>query len=216
MYEAYKAKKWGFVPDYARLDIVYNYGGIYLDTDVELVKNLDCLLKNDAFMGREKSTYINPGLGFGAVQYHEGIKQILRIYDKLSFLREDGSYNITPSPIMNTKFLVEHGAKMEDTEQTVLGIRIYSSEVLCPMNYATGELTITDNTYSIHRYSMSWVDPFIKKWKYREQKIARRIGKDKAKELIRIVSFPDRVLYKIKTLGLRGTINFIKKKRGRN
>lgn len=207
MYQAYKARKWGFVPDFARLDIIYNYGGIYLDTDVELVKNIDNLLNNEAYMGFEKSVYINPGLGFGAVPRHKGIKKILDIYNDLAFVKEDGTLNTTPSPIMNTRFLMNYGVKMEDREQEVLGIKIYPSDYLCPMDYATGEIFMTQNTCSIHRYSMSWIDPATKKWKERERAIARKIGKEKAKKLIRFVSFPDRVMQKVKTLGFKKTIS---------
>ena len=76
MKQAYESKKWGFVPDYARLDIIYNEGGIYLDTDVELTKNLDELLKYDAYMGFEDDIHVSPGLGFGAIKHHEGIKKL--------------------------------------------------------------------------------------------------------------------------------------------
>ena len=71
MKEAYESKKWGFVPDYARLDIVYNYGGIYLDTDVELIKSFDDLLEQEAFIGFENTgteeLYVNCGQGFRCV-----------------------------------------------------------------------------------------------------------------------------------------------------
>lgn len=212
MYEAHQSKKWSFVSDVARLDIIYHYGGIYLDTDVELVRSLDDLLENEAYMGREKSTYIASGLGFGAVPHHDGIKRILDIYDNLVFIKEDGTFNVTPCPLMTTQFLLQYGAKLEDIEQSVLGIRIYPSEVLCPLNYGTGELQLTDRSYSIHRYSMSWVDPFFKKWKLREQKLAKKIGTRNAKRLIPILNFPERVINKFKTLGPRKAMLFIKKK----
>ncbi len=66
MAAAYKEKKWGFVPDYARFDIIYNEGGIYMDTDVEILKPLDNLLSLHGFMGFEEGNYINGGIGFGA------------------------------------------------------------------------------------------------------------------------------------------------------
>lgn len=81
MYEAYKVSKWGFVPDYARLDIIYNYGGIYLDTDVELLKNLDELLYQQAFAGVDSTTWlINLGLGFGAQKQTNIMKELRDLY----------------------------------------------------------------------------------------------------------------------------------------
>lgn len=77
------------------------------------------------------------------------------------------------------------------------------------MSYTTGVINRTSNTYSIHHFSMSWVDPNVRKWHLREQKVARKIGTNAAKKFIRIVSFPDRVVYKFKKLGFRDAINFI-------
>ena len=77
MREAYEAKKWGFVPDYARLDIIYNYGGIYLDTDVELLKSLDEILDCEGFFGFESENLVNLGLGFGAVKGNEIIRDMM-------------------------------------------------------------------------------------------------------------------------------------------
>lgn len=212
MLDAYNSKKWGFVPDYARLDIIYNYGGIYLDTDVELLKNLDDLLENNAFMGREKSNYINPGLGFGAIPHHEGIGKLLHIYDELKFIKEDGSFDLIPSPIRNTEFLQQFGAVLSEEFQEILDISVYPSEYFCPINYATGEIVMCPQTYSIHHYSMSWVDPIIRKWKLREQKFTRKIGRKNAKRIVRILSFPDRVVHKFKVLGIKKTFSFIVKK----
>lgn len=208
MFDAYKAKKWGFVPDYARIDIVYNYGGIYLDTDVEIVRNIDELLQNRAFMGFEEGKSINPGVGFGAEKGHPGLKKILEMYETLEFLKDDGTYNLTPSPVMNSELLKKYGAVMNNNMQEVIGIRLYPSEYLCPMSYTTGIINKTNNTYSIHHFSMSWVDPNVKKWHLREQIVARRIGTVAAKKVIYFISFPDRVVYKIKKIGFRRTIRF--------
>ncbi len=212
MYDAYKAEKWGFVPDYARLDIIYNNGGIYLDTDVELVKSLDELLENEAFMGFESVYYVAPGLGFGAEKGHSGIKQMLDAYEKLEFVRPDGSLDLTPSPIINSAQLVANGAVMNNQMQEVLGIKLYPSEYFCPLNYGTGIFNQTENTFSIHHYNMSWVDDNIKKWHSLEQKITRKAGRDKAKKIIMFVSFPDRVYHKFKKLGFKDTVRFAIKK----
>lgn len=158
MYEAYQAKKWGFVPDFARLDIIYENGGIYLDTDVEIIKSLDSLLDNKCYMGFEDGVHVNPGLGFGAVKHNVMIKKIMdEIYGSLSFLNADNTYNTIPSPNYNTKFLLKHGLKQNNTLQNVSGITIYPTEYLCPKDYNTFKIQTTNNTYSIHHFDMSWV-----------------------------------------------------------
>ena len=102
MKQAYEKRKWGFVPDYARLDIVYNYGGIYLDTDVEIISNIDHLLDNVAFMGFENTGdgkyFVNCGQGFGAVPNNEVIGLMRDNYDDLEFIKKDGTLNMLPSP----------------------------------------------------------------------------------------------------------------------
>lgn len=158
MYEAYKEKRWGFVPEFARLDIIYNNGGIYLDTDVELCKTLDDLLVNEAYMGFEDSSHVNPGLGFGSVK-NNGVllKMMDEIYSNRHFIKDDGSYDTTPSPILNTEFLVKNGLVQNNKKQTVLDMVVYPTEYFCPKNFDTFEINISNNTYSIHHFDMSWV-----------------------------------------------------------
>lgn len=106
-----EAKKWGFVPDYARLDIVYEHGGIYLDTDVELVKNIDELLENKAYMGFEVGgEVVNQGLGYGAEKNFPLIKKMMEeIYGDRKFKLGEGNYDTTPSPTLNVECLLKHG-----------------------------------------------------------------------------------------------------------
>ena len=102
--EAYKAKKWAFVSDYARLKVVYDNGGIYLDTDVELVKPLDILLQEKCYFGEETTGYVNTGLGFGAEKHNPTIDLLLKEYCNKHFTNDDGSYNMDPCPIINHYF----------------------------------------------------------------------------------------------------------------
>ena len=159
MKEAYDAKKWGFVPDFARLDIVYEHGGVYLDTDVELIRNLDDLLHNKAVMGFEDGKMVNPGSCVAAEKNHPALKQLMEMYNHLTFLQEDGSYNLTPSPVMNTDFLLKYGLKQDNTKQIVADITIYPTEYFCPKDFFTGKLTLTNSTYSIHWFNASWQAP---------------------------------------------------------
>lgn len=111
MEQAYKAQKWGFVPDYARLDVINRYGGIYLDTDVELVRGLDDLLGYKAFCGFQTGALVNFGQGFGAEKNQEIIKKVMSLYDDLEFIMEDGSLNMVASPKYLTDILMELGLK---------------------------------------------------------------------------------------------------------
>lgn len=209
MYQAYQEKKWAFVSDYARLDIIYEYGGIYLDTDVEIIKNIDILLNNSAFMGFEEGKYINSGLGMGAELYHEGIKSIKELYNSLIFRNKDGTLNMLPTPQIITDFLKKNGAILNDSFQVVLGISIYPSEFFCPMSYSTGEICQTNNTFSIHHFHASWQTENEKKIVDLQRKISKIVGNRIGFKLAMIFFLPRRIILKIKTYGIKIILNLI-------
>ena len=155
--------KWAFVSDYARFDILYREGGIYFDTDVEVIAPFDDIVERGPFMGWEKSPAgvgVNPGLGMGAPAGHPFYRQVLDHYASVPYLGPDG----TPLPgtvVMHvTNQLLKHGLTLEDTFQTVAGINIYPHDYFNPLADATGRLTITPNTRSIHRYDKTWCDSY--------------------------------------------------------
>ena len=156
--EAYKCKKWAFVTDYVRLWVVYNHGGIYLDTDVELIKSMDALIQYDAFFGFERDKYINTGLGFGAVRGCDLLKQMMDIYEKMHFASSSGEMNIITCPTINTKILMGVGMKQNGKTQIVNNCIFLGSEYLSPLDYVSGKLKVTDNTVSIHHYKASWMN----------------------------------------------------------
>ena len=119
MYDAYVHQKWGFVPDYARLDIIYKYGGIYLDTDVEMLSRPDKLLGYDGFYGSQRNYWINLGVGFGAKKGNEYILQMLNEYSKYSFIKEDGSLNLVASPYYQTSFWIKQGLNCNNELQII-------------------------------------------------------------------------------------------------
>ncbi|MBS7209862.1 MAG: glycosyl transferase [Lachnospiraceae bacterium] len=156
--EAYQAKKWAFVSDYARLKIIYDNGGIYLDTDVELIKSLDDLLENRCFFGTETTGVIATGLGFGAEKENEFIRMMLNEYIGIHFLIKDGIYDLTPCPKRNTNPLLQQGYVFSDDNiWEKEGCKVFPPEYFSPIDYATEELHITANTYSIHHYSATWI-----------------------------------------------------------
>ena len=161
--EAAKEKKWAFVSDYARYKILYEQGGVYFDTDVEVIKSFDDILANGAFMGYENpdlnSTYaVNPGLGIAVAPGLDFYKEVLEDYEKSSFYNPDGTLNLYTIVQRTTDLLRKHGLKDSMEIQQAAGITIYPAEYFCPINMNNGRLKITENTHSIHRYAASWVD----------------------------------------------------------
>lgn len=196
MRQAYEAKKWGFVPDYARLDIIYQFGGIYLDTDVELIKSLDELLDQKAFMGFENTGdgefFVNCGHGFGAEAHHKIIGAARDLYDHVQFLSEDGTYNLLPSPHYTTQTLRRYGLVQEDKDQRLPDMVVYASDVLCPKNFRTGIIHQTPRTVSIHHFTASWMDEQIKKEFLHQQRLEQRFGKKWSKKILLIESVWDK------------------------
>lgn len=204
--KAYDSGKWAFTSDYARFDIIYNYGGFYLDTDVELIKNLDPLRENKAFMGFEKGVLINTGLGFAAEKHHPAVKALRDTYNDIEFVC-DGKTNLA-CPGLNSEYLISRGAVMNDKLQVVDDITLYPTEYFCPLNNKSGVMNITKNTYSIHWYSMSWLPEKERQFRILEQKLSKPFGNNTAHKITRILDFPYRVNKKLKRLGIKGTIGF--------
>lgn len=171
MQEAYEKKVWGFVPDYARIDIVYNNGGIYLDTDVELVKNIDDLLYQKGFAGFEDEEYVNLGSGFGAVKGLPVLKSMLEHYERESFINKDGGLNLIASPVHNTSVLMNYGLRNNGDYQRIADMTIYPAKVLTGKCMYTMRTVIKPWTYAIHHYDGSWATE-------KARRMNARMGKD--------------------------------------
>lgn len=188
MRQAYEAKKWGFVPDYARLDIVYEYGGIYLDTDVEMLRSFDELLEHSSFFGFEDTGegkyYIACGLGFGSEPYNPLLKELRDYYDNISFFREDGSLDLLPAPRHNTPIFEDHGVLMNNSLQKIRGNVFFPSEYFCPKIFKTGKTHVTHKTFSIHHFSASWMDEKIRKEISHNQAVCLRWGNVLGRKLL--------------------------------
>ena len=163
MHQAYEQKRWGFVPDYARLDIIYNYGGIYLDTDVEIVSSFDELLYQKGFAGFETEQFVALGLGFGAVPKLPIIKEMMDYYEDKQFVNEDGSLNLIASPRLQTDVLLRHGLQQNGEYQVVDGLTIFPEKMLCGKNERLRRIMLKPYTRSIHHYDGSWMDEEQKK-----------------------------------------------------
>lgn len=159
--EAYEAKKWAFVSDYARMYILYHYGGLYFDTDVEVIKSLEEILTHGPFMARESESpncSVAPGLALYAEKGMPIYKEILDDYEKSHFVNEDGSYSYYTVVERVTNILKKHGLTSEDGIQKVAGLVIYPKAYFCPLDYGTGKLTLKPETCAIHWYSATWLD----------------------------------------------------------
>lgn len=154
--QAYRAGKWAFVSDYARLDIIYTYGGIYLDVDVEVVRNLDPLLKNQMFCGFEKGNLINTGLGFGAEKGFEPLRNMREMYKNVLFINSDGTLNLTPCTKFQTDFLESRGLKRNGKQQLIDEIMVYPRTVLAPYDFFQVSNQFSDMTFTAHHYAATW------------------------------------------------------------
>lgn len=149
----YEQKKFAFLTDYVRLVVVAEHGGIYFDTDVELLRPLDQLLTHPSFFGFEDAEHINTGVGFGAETGNPAVQAMLAEYDPLL----SGEQGIIGCPILNTNALQKLGLCLNGEKQD-LGIAVvYPVDYLNPYDDPTGLLNKTENTISIHWYSKSWM-----------------------------------------------------------
>ena len=155
--QAYEAKKWAFVTDYVRLQVVYEHGGIYMDTDVELVKPLDMLLQNHVYFGFEDNAYIATGLGFGAEKGAAIVKEMMDDYQDIPFLLPNGTYDTMTCPARNTSVFLKYGMVQDGSRQVLEGgILILPSIYLCPIDYDTKTRRHSPDTISIHWFDASW------------------------------------------------------------
>lgn len=205
--QAYKAKKWAFVTDYVRLKVIFEHGGIYLDTDVEIIRPLDELLVHKAYFGFEDASainaamqnteepqyYVNTGLGFGAEKGHPIIREMMDDYENIPFILPDGSYDQEACPKRNTKVLARHGLVQNNTFQHLKdGISVLPTQWLCPFDYWSGNGKITEQTVSIHLFSSSWMTKDLQKAR------KKRIRKRKKTERWQYIRYlPNRILLRV-------------------
>lgn len=202
--EAYEAKKWAFVSDYARFWILYHKGGIYFDTDVEIIKPLNEIIKQGAFLGCETLYTVAPGLGMAANPGMDIYKEMLDFYEKRHFRNQDSTIDTTTIVTYTTQILMQHGWKPDREIQTVEGITIYPPEYFCPMSNITGELKVTLNTCTIHHYSASWFSEKEKKILRVRQKFCLIFGEKFGDKLALFVCIPLRLANKIEINGKNG------------
>lgn len=153
--EAYQAKKWAFVADYVRLYAIYNVGGIYLDSDVELLRPLDCFLSNKAFSGFE--TKDSPAaVVLGCRKGHSLIQEFMEYYENRPFIQQDGSYDMKPNTRIFTELMIQHGLRLNGKKQTVAECTFYPEIVFSPNNFRRIFCCYSARSYSVHHILGSW------------------------------------------------------------
>lgn len=155
--EAYKTGKYAFVSDYVRIHSLYHYGGIYLDTDVEVFKSFDDLLHHDSFWGFEQANYIATST-IGAKKQHPFIKTFVDSYKNLDFIQSDGQLNEKTNVAIVTELLEKKGLKRSGTYQEIKGCgAFFSQDYFSPYDYINCYTMKTKNTYAMHHFYKSWL-----------------------------------------------------------
>lgn len=192
--QAYEAKKFAFVSDYARFWILYKYGGVYFDTDVEVIKPLTNVIAKGPFMGCQNPAIqdvgaskflissgielgVNPGLGLGVNPGSGLFKELLDLYSILQFKNANGSLNTKTIVSYTSELLCKKGLINTPNIQCIEGIYIYPVDFFSPIDYKTGQLNITSNTLSIHHYAKTWHG----KKEFLFSFVARLLGRKSAK-----------------------------------
>ena len=185
--EAFEAKKWAFITDVVRLHVLTEYGGIYMDTDVEVLKSLDCLLNYEAVSGFESDTMIPTGL-MACMKGQPLFLELLHEYDDIHFKNDDGTLDTTTNVTRITNTCNKYGFEANNTLQTVCGFTLLPNDYLCPKNPDTLETHITERTLTIHHFDGSWLS---EEDKYRKQKrieYEKRWGHKNAHRLSKLVA----------------------------
>lgn len=185
--QAYESQKWAFVTDYVRLYAMTQYGGIYMDTDVEVVAPLDRFLEHQAFSGFEDQIHIPTGI-MACEKGFPLFLEFLRYYDDARFIKPDGTMDMTTNVIIMTNIVKKRGFLPNGLFQIVEGFALYPREVFCPLNPSSRTFHKNNNTSTIHWFSASWFTPEQRR---QRKKWVREARKD------RLLHAPNRFLIRL-------------------
>lgn len=162
--EALDARKFAFVSDVCRLYALKEMGGVYMDTDVEVLKSLDSFLEHVAFSGFENHDFVPTGI-MASEPNGLWVNELLNYYNNRSFIKSDGSFDTVSNTFVITQMMIEKGFVMNNTFQQINNyVTFYPNVFFCPKSYKTGKIELTENTYCIHHFAKSWI-PLKYKWR---------------------------------------------------
>lgn len=179
--QAYDNKKYAFAADYIRVYALYHYGGIYLDTDVEVLKSFEDLLDLPYFLGRENSKAGIEAAALGCEKGNSLIKDILDSYEGQSFVNSDGSLNVEPMPIrfrscIEAKYHYRMIDKKDDFDDNPFVINVFPVDYFSPKRFDTNTIEATERTYSIHHFAAAWAEPYNRAHGERLPKLKKMFG----------------------------------------
>lgn len=174
--EAYSMKKYAFVSDYARLKILYENGGIYFDTDVEVLKKIDKEILEQGYFAKERDNLINTGLGFCVPKNNKLVKIMMDDYENIKFIKEDGTLDLMACPSRNSDALAKEGYIIDKNIEDIGGIKVYDKEFFCGFDVNTQHYIITEKTFTVHHYDASWLSKDKKIIKKTKRIISKIIG----------------------------------------
>lgn len=182
--EAYNEKKYAFITDYVRLYALMNYGGIYMDTDVEVLKSLNKFLIHDAFTGFEDDTNIPTGI-MASKKNSKWIRQLLSYYDNRSFLKDNGQQELITNTRIITDMSKDWGFEANNSYQILMDeVHIYPKDFFCPKSQKTGKIYLTENSACIHHFSGSWMPANKKALTELKYKLMKIFGENRIDLLI--------------------------------
>jgi mannosyltransferase OCH1-like enzyme len=203
--EAYENKRWAFVSDYVRLVALTNYGGIYLDTDVEVLKSLDPLLEQKGFCGFEENEKLCTAI-LGCEPEFWVFKEWLDSYEKRRFILEDGGMDEEPNVFSLTRICKAHGLAMNGQVQNINGFQVFSNDYFSPKSFVTGETHLTENSYTIHQFSESWRNNREKKMHQRQIRLIQKYGLKRGKFISQVLDVPSMFANSVSKRGLSNAI----------
>lgn len=185
--EAYDKKKYAFVSDYARLKILYEEGGIYFDTDVEVLKKFDGDLLQNGYFAQENKNILNTGLGFAVHPRNKVVKIMMDDYEDLHFINEDGTMDLKTCVIRNTEALEKKGYKLSGNNPVIDGIKLYNRDFFCGFDLDNNHYIISEKTYTVHHYSGTWKNSKEQKINKLKRILSKIIGLNNYKRIRRII-----------------------------
>ncbi len=180
--EAYSDRNFAFVSDYVRAFVLYNYGGIYMDTDVEVLGNFDRFLDDKVFLGFEEGNFVGTCV-MGVEKGHELMKSYLDHYENMTYFNDDGTKYTDTNVVLLTRLLDERGLVRNNEYQTVGDISIYPRTFFSPYDYINGISYITDDSVTIHHFAQLWLPKNVRLKTEAKRALIKFIGGENIKKL---------------------------------